>query len=121
MFTTDEKTGREIILTKARNVTVTTKKEDHPGKQQLLMDIYQRPELVEQIYLQNQDIRIVFDGKAPMTVGELHPRYLHKIGNSKTVIKNWKVTGGFPLETLQSNPEVVRNANFGLNLEIEIL
>lgn len=121
MFATDEQTGRDVIRTKARNVTVRMSKQDHPGRQQLLMDMYQTPELVEQVYLHNDDVRIVFNGHPPMTVGNLLPEYLGRIQDRKTFVRNWKVTGGFPLETMQSNPEVIRNAPFGLNLEIEII
>lgn len=119
MFATDND-GRKVILTKAREVTITTKVEDKPGRQTMLHRMHQEPELVDQIYIDGHNVDVIFNHEAPHTVGVIANQYTSHLNNHETKVRSWKITGGYPLDA-HEDPKTQRLANYGINLEIVLL
>jgi len=118
MLVTDGRGEAKYILTKARNVSY--KIDDQSGRQVMLMDMANYPELLESIYIEHNRIMVLFEGSEPLSIGILDQQYAELYNNRKLTIKSWKITGGYSLGESKFSSDVNKLAYYGLNLEIKI-
>jgi len=120
------------ILTKVLGVNTRMDNEDADKKkvrQVVLMEMFERPEMVDCVYLKKSEIWVTLDGN-DFHLGSLRDKYKSVIQAHITKISNWKVTGGQELPpqffTIVAGeqtplPRKKIRGNFGLNICIELL
>lgn len=120
------------ILTKVLGVNTRMPNEDPDKKkvrQVVLMEMRERPEMVDCVYLKKSEIWVTLDGN-DFHLGMLRAKYESVVRAHITEIKSWKVTGGQELPptvfTIVAGeqtplPNKQMRANFGLNICIELL
>ena len=120
------------ILTKVLGVNTRIDNEDLDKKkirQVVLMEMFERPEMVDCVFLKKSDIWVTLDGN-DFHLGSLRDKYKSVIQAHITKISRWEVTGGKELPpqffTVVAGeqtplPRKKIRGNFGLNICIELL
>lgn len=121
------KGGRVVkqILTKARNVTIDSEGDNDVkiSKQLILHNLYNNPELLDQIYVEGSKIMIILQDRIqPINIGILHGKYEDIYNDRKysLYIKSWQVTGGWDMPKIEEGSTIKRKAFYGLNLDIDV-
>jgi len=107
----------DTIVTKVRGVARPLGNE--MGPQRLLVDIYNSPEILQEIYIKyrNEQFQVyVIVADQHHLLGVVHPKYDDLlIKNDFKVISPWQITGGHELEGTNTR------MHLGMNIKIKLI
>lgn len=94
------------------------------GAQGVLLEMYQNPENVHQVYVEDTQLYVLIDRyygelkkEAPQPVkyhlGSIKKEYSQYLGSDRKIVTQWRITGGQELEGYNG-----RCTNFGMNITL---
>jgi len=122
--------ANKIIHTKVIGVTEKEVNDKQSVRQVILKQMFDEPELVDFIYLFGMAVKVQFDGRE-FDLGTIKSKYENILLKNPSHIKSWKITGGYPVQGNaghgtkilghETNNYYKINANYGINLSIQVL